>query len=64
MREDHSNRVPGLPTLGSHTAVHQTLLPYSSLLHWMRQTEPQPFNDIMEVGMTSHDIMSVCLCIT
>ena len=50
MREEHASRGLGLPVLASHTTVHQTLLPYSTLLGWLRQAEPQPFNDVMEVG--------------
>ena len=48
MKEEHVIS-RGLPTITSHTSVHQILLPYSALLSWMRQSEPQPFNDIMEV---------------
>ena len=48
LREEHASR--GLPTLASHITVHQTLLPYSALLGWLRQSEPQPFNDVMEVN--------------
>jgi hypothetical protein len=53
LREEQGSRGLGLPTLASHTAVHQTLLPYSALLGWMRQSEPQPFNDIMEMYVRS-----------
>lgn len=48
MKEEH-HISRGLPSITSHTSVHQILLSYSALLAWMRQSESQPFNDIMEV---------------
>jgi hypothetical protein len=53
LKEDGSGRGLGLPVLPSHTVIHQTLLPYSALLCWMRQSEPQPFNEVMEMYVRS-----------
>ena len=58
MREDQSTRGLGPPVLQSHAAIHQTLLPYSALLGWMRQSEPQPFNEVMEVSVSYHLLSS------
>ena len=57
MREDQSGRSPAVPLMPSHAPVHQTLLPYSALLGWMRQSEPQPFNEVMEVSASDHSFL-------
>lgn len=64
LREDAQSRNPGMPSLVTHNAVHQTLLPYSALLRWMRESETLRFNEVMEVSVTlyyTHQITMSCV---
>ena len=64
MLEDVQMRHSTSPTISSHSSVHGDLLPYSSLMKWMRDCENQRFAEVTEVCVCLSVCLSVCVSVS